>query len=61
MTRGFYHKEGIDYEEKFVLVSRYNSIKTIMELASMMKSILHQMDLKTTFLNGVNEEEMYIE
>ena len=34
---GLCQKEGIDYEEKFVLVARYNSIRTIMALASMMK------------------------
>ena len=32
-----------------------------MELASMMKWDLHHMDVKTTFLNGVIEEEVYIE
>ena len=34
-------REGIDYEETFSLVERYISIKTIMELASMMKWDLH--------------------
>ena len=37
------------------------SIITIMALASMMKWSLHQIDVKTTFLNGVIEEEVYIE
>ena len=41
--------------------ARYTSIRTIMALASMMKWVLHQMDVKTTFLNGVIEEEVYIE
>ena len=39
----------------------YTSIKTIMAPASMMKWDLHQMDVKTTFLNGMIEEEVYIE
>ena len=43
-----------------MLVSRYTSIRTIMVLASMMKWNLHQMDVKTTFLNGVIEEEVCI-
>ena len=42
-------------------VARYTSIKTIMVVVSMMKWKLHQMDVKTTFLNGVIEEEVYIE
>ena len=60
VARGFSQKEGIDYEETFAPVERYTSIRTIMALASMMKWDLHQMDVKTTFLNGVIEEEVYI-
>ena len=61
MAREFSQKEGINYEETFSPVARYTSIRTIMALASMMKWDLHQMDVKTTFLNGVIEEEVYIE
>ena len=61
MARGFSHKEGINYEETFAPVERYTSIITIMALASMMKWDLHQMDVKKAFLNGVIEEEVYIE
>ena len=53
-------KEGNDYEETFSPVSRYTSIISIIALASMMKWDLHQMNVKTTFLNGVIEEESYI-
>src|ERR1700722_3542848 len=59
---GFSQKEGIDYEETFSLVARYTSIRTIISLATKMKWKLHKMDVKTTFLNGViEEEEVYIE
>ena len=61
MARGFSQREGIDYKETFAPVARYTSIITIMALASTMKWNLHQMDVKTTFLNGVIEEEVYIE
>ena len=61
VARGFSHKEGIDYGEQFSLVARYTSIITIVSLESKMKWKLHQMDVKTTFLNGVIEEEVYIE
>ena len=40
--------------------SRYTSIRTIMALSSMMKWGLHQMDVKTTLLNGMIEEQVYI-
>ena len=61
VARGFSQKEGIDYEATFSLVSRYTSNRTIMEFASMMKWDLHQMDVKTSFLNGMIEEDVYIE
>jgi hypothetical protein len=60
VARGFSQKEGIDYEETFALVVRYTSIRTIIALAAKMKWKLHQMDMKTAFLNGVIEEEVYI-
>jgi hypothetical protein len=61
VARGFSQKEGIDYEETFAPVARYISIRTIIALSAKMKCKLHQMDVKTTFLNGVIEEEVYIE
>jgi hypothetical protein len=61
VARGFSKKEGIDYEETFAPVARYTSIRTIIALAAKMKWKLHWMDVKTTFLNGVIEEEVYIE
>jgi hypothetical protein len=61
VVRGFSQKEGIDYEETFAPVARYTSIRTIIALAAQTKWKLHQMDVKTTFLNGVIEEEVYIE
>jgi hypothetical protein len=61
VARGFSQKEGIDYEETFALVARYTSIRTIIALAVKMKWKLHQMNVKTAFLNGVIEEEVYIE
>jgi hypothetical protein len=61
VSRGFSQKEGIDYEETFTPIARYTSIRTIIALAAKMKWKLHQMDVKTTFLNGVIEEEVYIE
>jgi hypothetical protein len=61
VSHGFSQKEGIEYEETFAHVARYTSIRTIIALATKMKWKLHQMDVKTTFLNGVIEEEVYIE
>ena len=60
-AQGFSQKEGVDYEEAFEPVARYTSIRIVLPLVSRMKWKLHQMDVKTTFLNGVIEEEVYIE
>jgi hypothetical protein len=51
----------VDYEETFALVSRYTSIRAIMSLVLFMEWMIHQMDVETTFLNGIIEEEVYIE
>ena len=58
---GFSQKEGINYEETFALVSRYTSIRSVLALVVVMKWKIHQMDVKTSFLNGVVEEEVYVE
>ena len=60
MAKGFSQKEGINYEETFALVVRHASILTIISLAVEMGWRVHQMDVKTSFLNGVIEEELYM-
>ena len=61
VARGFFQKEGIDYEETFAPIAKYTSIRSVLTLAAVMKWKVHQMDVKTTFLNGVVEEEVYVE
>lgn len=61
VARVFSQKEGVDYDETFAPVARYTSIKTIIALASTMRWRLHQMDVKTAFLNREIEEEVYVE
>ena len=57
MACGFSQKDGIDYEETFEPIVRYISIRYILALVAVMKWKVHQMDVKTAFLNGVVEEE----
>jgi len=61
MGKGYAQKEGIDYEETFPPVSRYTSIQSVISLTAWMGWHIHQMDVKTIFLNEVIEEELYIE
>ena len=60
VAHGFSQKEVIDYEEKISHIERQTSIITIIALVAKMKWKLHQTNVKTTFLNGVIEEEVYI-
>ena len=61
VARGFSQIEGIDYEETFAHVAQYSSIRTILSLSAQMGWHIHQMDVKTVFLNGIIEENVYIE
>ena len=61
VARGFSQVEGIDYEETFAPVAQYASIRTVMANVAEMGWKIHQMDVKTAFLNGILEEEVYIE
>eukprot|EP00253_Pinus_taeda_P026252 PITA_26252 len=57
VARGFSQVEGIDYDENFSLVVRYSSIRSMLALSTQMCWKIHQMDVKTTFLNGKIEKE----
>jgi hypothetical protein len=61
VVRGFSRKEGVEYEETFSLVARYASIRAIISISLVMRWRIHKMDVKTKFLNGIIEEEVYIE
>ena len=61
VVRRFSQVEGIDYDETFALVARYKSIRALISIAAEMGWKIHQMDVKTEFLNGIIQEEIYIE
>ena len=60
VAKGFTQKEGIDYKETFSPVSSKDSFRTIMALVAHFDLELHQMDVKTVFLNGDIEETIYM-
>lgn len=61
VVRGFSQKEGINYEETFAPVAKYTSVRTVIAIVASKGWKIHQMDVKTAFLNGIIEEEVYLE
>ena len=61
MVKGFAQKKGIDFDEIFSPVFKMNSIRTILSLVAMEDLHLEQLDVKTTFLHGDLEEEIYMQ
>ena len=61
MVKGFTQKEGIDYRDTFSSVSKKDSLRIIMALVAHFDLELHQMDVKTAFLNGKLDEDIYME
>nr|GEV02651.1 putative ribonuclease H-like domain-containing protein [Tanacetum cinerariifolium] len=53
-------EEGIDYEEVFVPVARIEAIRLFLAYASFMGFMIYQMDVKSAFLYGSIEEEVYV-
>lgn len=60
VAQGYSQKFGLDYEETFSPLVRFESIWTIISLAAQHQLKLHQMDLSTAFLNGELEEEVFM-
>nr|GEX22182.1 hypothetical protein [Tanacetum cinerariifolium] len=53
-------EEGIDYDEVFAPVARIEAIRIFLAFASYMGFIVYQMDVKSTFLYGIIDEEVYV-
>ncbi|KAM1386265.1 hypothetical protein ACFX1X_032945 [Malus domestica] len=60
VAKGFTQREGVDYNETFSSVSSKDSLRIILALVAHFDLELHQMDVKTAFLNGDLEEEIYM-
>jgi hypothetical protein len=60
VAKGFTQKEGIDYEETFSLVAILKSIQMLLAITSHFDYEIWQMDVKTAFLNGHLDEDIYI-
>ncbi|GJY10663.1 retrovirus-related pol polyprotein from transposon TNT 1-94 [Tanacetum coccineum] len=53
VAHGYRQEEGINFEESFTLVASLDAIRIFLAYATHMNMIIYQMDVKTTFLNGI--------
>ena len=60
VVKGYTQKKGIDYEETFSPVAMLKSIRILLSIATYYDYEIWQMDVKTTFLNGNLDEEIYM-
>nr|GEY66891.1 zinc finger, CCHC-type [Tanacetum cinerariifolium] len=60
VIQGFRQKEGIDYFDIYAPIARITAIRLLLALAVIHNLVIHQMDVKTSFLNGDLDEEVYI-
>nr|GEW40973.1 retrovirus-related Pol polyprotein from transposon TNT 1-94 [Tanacetum cinerariifolium] len=60
VAQGYNQQEGIDYDETYALVARLESIRILLAYACALDFKLFQMDVKSAFLNGFINEEVYM-
>ncbi|GJV20230.1 putative ribonuclease H-like domain-containing protein [Tanacetum coccineum] len=60
VAQGYRQEEGIDYDEVFAPVARIGAIRIFLAFSSYMGFIVYQMDVKSAFLYGIIDEEVYV-
>ncbi len=60
VAQGYSQEEGVDFDEVFAPVAKYKSIRTVLAIANQLNLDVHQMDVKSAFLNGELSEDIYM-
>lgn len=61
VAKGYSQVAGVDFNETFAPVAKFTTIRTIVAIGASIDLEMHQMDVKTAFLNGELEEDIYME
>ncbi|CAH9060191.1 unnamed protein product [Cuscuta europaea] len=61
VAKGYAQQEGIDYEETFSPVARFETVRIVLALAAQWKLPVYQLDVKSAFLNGDLLEDVFVE
>ena len=61
VAKGYSQQPGVDFHETFAPVARLDTIRTIIAVVAQKGWLLYQLDIKSAFLNGKLEEEIYVE
>jgi len=61
VAQGYTQIEGVDFDETFSPVARLESIRILISISCHLGFKLYQMDVKSAFLNGILQEEVYVE
>jgi hypothetical protein len=61
VAKGFTQLEGVDFDETFSPVAHFESLRLVLALATLEDREIHQMDVKSAFLHGDLDEEIYME
>ena len=61
VAQGYSQKQGIDFDEVFSPVARFSTIRIVLALSTLLDLDLHQLDVKTAFLNGSLSDEIYMQ
>lgn len=60
VVKGYSQIHGIDFEKTFSPIARFETVQVFLALGAKLKWPIYQLDIKSAFLNGVLQEEVYV-